>query len=429
MSNNFQSNNKSKMNSSMESKTGSTMWARGMSSESHPPTRNQMGARGGMHRETPPPTCKVCIAAGKADFNHFVKNLDGTTNCPTLLSQSCRYCKEPGHTTKYCPVLAQHKKEDDMLLRRASNATTPLAGAKTMIKPSFTSANAFSALDDSDEETQSSKKMKTKSSQQMDSRGSQPPNNGNKHSTTIKTNNFSITGSPKTKQAEAEAFPSLPKSDKPNYAAIAAKAEANERSAKIQKEKEAKEAKLREEQASLVQITGLAGQKVVQQTQQKQAQPQSQPQQKDYPIVLTPKQLADTCSKREYPTMLTTEELADFQACGDYIYDYIGFSHKLIVDCCKTKLGINITLEEVQEFLSAGKITGMLMELEHAEVIELIKHSKDLDNRLADAVETINQAFPLPAKPVSKPVAKVCTWAQEEDSEDEEAVPEDNSAW
>ena len=105
-------------------------------------------------------SCKVCIAAGKADFNHFVKNLDGTTNCPTLLSQSCRYCKEPGHTTKYCPVLAQYKKEDDMLLRRASNATIPSV-AKTMIKPSFTSANAFSALDDSDEETQSSKKMKT----------------------------------------------------------------------------------------------------------------------------------------------------------------------------------------------------------------------------------------------------------------------------
>ena len=414
MSNNFQSN-KSKMNSSMESKMGSTMWARGMSCETQSPTRNQMGSKIG--------SCKVCIAAGKADVNHFVKNLDGTTNCPTLLSQSCRYCKEPGHTTKYCPVLAQHKKEDEALLRRAS--TTP-STAKTMIKPSFTSANAFSALDDSDEETQSSKKMKTtKSSQQMDSRVT--TNNGNKHSTTIKTNNFSITGSPKAKQAEAEAFPSLPKSDKPNYAAIAAKAEANERA---QKEKDAKEAKLREEKVSLVQITGSAGQKVVQQPQQaQQEQPQAQAQQKDYPIVLTPKQLVDICSKREYPTMLTTEELADFQACGDYIYDYIGFSHKLIVDCCKTKLGINITLEEVQEFLSAGKITGMIMQLEHAEVIELIKNSKDLDNRLADAVETINQTFPLPAKPVAKPVAKVCTWAQEEDSEDEEAVPEDNSAW
>jgi hypothetical protein len=378
MSNNFQSNNKSKMNSS--SKMGS---------------------------------CKVCIAAGKADFNHFVKNLDGTTNCPTLLSQSCRYCKEPGHTTKYCPVLAQHKKEDDMLLRRASNATIPSI-TKTMIKPSFTSANAFSALD-SDEETQSSKKMTTtKSSQQIDSRVQ--TNIGNKHSTTIKTNNFSITGSSKAKQEQAEAFPSLPKSDKPNYAAIAAKAEANERA---QKEKDAKEAKLREEQASLIQITGLAGQKVTQDTTKPQV------------------------VKQEYPTMLTTEELADFTTCGDYIYDYIELSHKLMVDSCKKK-GINIPIEQVQELLSAGRITGIIMELEHAEVIELIKNPTDLNNRIAEAIEVINKdklekinieiaaakagIASAKAKPIA--VAKrsgICTWADEESDDEDE--PTDNSAW
>lgn len=370
-------------------------------------------------------SCKVCIAAGKADFNHFVKNLDGTTNCPTLLSQSCRYCKEPGHTTKYCSVLAQHKKEDDMLLRRASNATIPSI-TKTMIKPSFTSANAFSALD-SDEETQSSKKMTTtKSSQQMDSNirsqmdSRVQTNNGNKHSTTIKTNNFSITGSQKqakeAKEAEAEAFPSLPKSDKPNYAAIAAKAEANERA---QKEKDAKEAKLREEQASLIQITGLAGQKVTQDT------------------------IKPQVVKIEYPTMLTTEELADFTTCGDYIYDYIELSHKLMVDSCKKK-GINIPIEQVQELLSAGRITGIIMELEHAEVIELIKNPKDLNNRIAEAIEVINKdklekinieiaaakagIASAKAKPIA--VAKrsgICTWADEESDDEDE--PTDNSAW
>lgn len=361
MSNNFKSNNKSKMNSS--SKMGS---------------------------------CKVCIAAGKADFNHFVKNLDGTTNCPTLLSQSCRYCKEPGHTTKYCPVLAQHKKEDAKLLRQ----TAAPAVAKTMIKPSFTSANAFSALD-SDEETQSSKKMKTtKSSQQMDSNGSQPPI-GNKHSTTIKTNNFSITGSPKAKQEQAEAFPSLPKSDKPNYAAIAAKAEANERA---QKEKYAKEAKLREEQASLIQITGLAGQKVFQDTTKPQV------------------------VKQEYPTMLTTEELADFTTCGDYIYDYIQLSHKLMVDSCKKK-GINIPIEQVRELLSAGRITGIIMELEHAEVIELIKNPKDLNNRIAEAIEVINKdkLEKINIEIASAKRSGICTWADEESDDEDE--PTDNSAW
>lgn len=379
MSNNFQSNNKSNKSMNSSSKMGS---------------------------------CKVCIAAGKADFNHFVKNLDGTTNCPTLLSQSCRYCKEPGHTTKYCPVLAQHKKEDAKLLRQTAAAP---AVAKTMIKPSFTSANAFSALD-SDEESQSSKKMKTtKSSQQMDSKIQ--TNIGNKHSTTIKTNNFSITGSQKqSKQEQAEAFPSLPKSDKPNYAAIAAKAEANERA---QKEKDAKEAKLREEQASLIQITGSAGQKVTQDTTKPQV------------------------VKREYPTMLTTEELADFTTCGDYIYDYIELSHKLMVDSCKKK-EINIPIEQVRELLSAGRITGIIMELEHAEVIELIKNPKDLNNRIAEAIEVINKdklekinieiasAKAANALAKAKPIALakrsgICTWADEESDDEDE--PTDNSAW
>ena len=88
---------------------------------------SKMGARG-MPRETQLPVCKVCKDAGKADFNHFVKNLDGSTNCPTLLSQDCRYCKNPGHTAKYCPILVQNKKEDDAILRRANavNTSRPL---------------------------------------------------------------------------------------------------------------------------------------------------------------------------------------------------------------------------------------------------------------------------------------------------------------
>ena len=179
------------------------------------------------------PVCKVCKDAGKADFNHFVKNLDGSTNCPTLLSQDCRYCKNPGHTAKYCPQLAKHNKEEDAILRRANSATTTTRPQQTAQITCFASKNAFAGLesDESDEETQSSKKMKTNMGSQLGSqlgaRGSQPPN-GNKHSNIKHTNNFSISSTTATKastifvnplcqQPTATDFPSLPKSDKPNY--------------------------------------------------------------------------------------------------------------------------------------------------------------------------------------------------------------------
>ena len=53
--------------------------------------------------------CKVCYDAGcsVADYtNHFVKSQpgpDGVVVCPTLMSQKCRICHNPGHTSSYCP--------------------------------------------------------------------------------------------------------------------------------------------------------------------------------------------------------------------------------------------------------------------------------------------------------------------------------------
>jgi hypothetical protein len=53
--------------------------------------------------------CKVCYDAGcsVADYtNHFVKSQpgpDGVVVCPTLMSQKCRICHIPGHTSTYCP--------------------------------------------------------------------------------------------------------------------------------------------------------------------------------------------------------------------------------------------------------------------------------------------------------------------------------------
>ena len=48
------------------------------------------------------PSCKVCIDAGQEKTDHFVRNKDGSTNCPFLLSQKCRQCLKNGHTVKYC---------------------------------------------------------------------------------------------------------------------------------------------------------------------------------------------------------------------------------------------------------------------------------------------------------------------------------------
>ena len=328
-----------------------------------------------------PPVCKVCRDAGKAVFNHFVKNLDGSTNCPTLLSQDCRYCKNPGHTAKYCPILVQNKKEDDAILRRANavNTSRPLVTNKFT---SFASKNVFAGLDsdESDEE-----------------KGLQPPTNGNKQHTNIKTNNFSSTGSScfsssssssssNAAKANAAQFPELPKSDKPNYAAIAAKAVATEKAAKIQQqqEKDAKEAK--ERNSSMVQIMGLAGSRID--------------------------------SNKSTPTKVqqTTEVLDNYETQGNYIYDYIQSRYRPVAHL-------------------AGQIVGMIMELDEDEVKQLIQNSNELDKRIIEGIEILK---PKPVVPVKvettvKPMQSITVkikskidWTQE-DSDDEPET--DNSAW
>ena len=129
------------------------------------------GSKGYVSRNTTP-SCKVCIDAGKTNFNHYVKNLDGSTNCPTLLSQDCRYCKIKGHTAKYCPILTRHQKED-----ARQTTTTPTRPEATKPRLCFTNKNVFATLaGDSDEEEGPSTTM-DKSKQPstiMGARGSQP---------------------------------------------------------------------------------------------------------------------------------------------------------------------------------------------------------------------------------------------------------------
>ena len=62
------------------------------------------------------PFCKVCFNAGKPESeyrSHFVKSeigRNGYVVCPLIKSLKCKYCREMGHTVKYCPVLENRGK-------------------------------------------------------------------------------------------------------------------------------------------------------------------------------------------------------------------------------------------------------------------------------------------------------------------------------
>jgi len=96
------------------------------------------------------PYCKVCHDAGKPESeyrNHWVKDRNGNTICPTLLSTKCRYCSKLGHTAKFCGELAKNKKED-------AKQRKPVEKKPVEKKPvQQKQANNFDTLDyDSDEE-------------------------------------------------------------------------------------------------------------------------------------------------------------------------------------------------------------------------------------------------------------------------------------
>jgi len=66
--------------------------------------------------------CKVCNSAGKPDSvckTHNVRDEKGSVICTTLLSQSCKYCKEKGHTPKYCTKLKIKQKNQQQQQQQA----------------------------------------------------------------------------------------------------------------------------------------------------------------------------------------------------------------------------------------------------------------------------------------------------------------------
>jgi len=61
-----------------------------------------------------PPYCKVCHDAGKSDYNkHGLKDKNGKTICPYLLSLQCNNCKAFGHTQKHCDKNKQSSQTED----------------------------------------------------------------------------------------------------------------------------------------------------------------------------------------------------------------------------------------------------------------------------------------------------------------------------
>jgi hypothetical protein len=60
-------------------------------------------------QQTQTPWCKVCYDAGKPAkeyTSHYVRDAPGgTVICPTLLNQTCNYCKIAGHVPSCCPEL------------------------------------------------------------------------------------------------------------------------------------------------------------------------------------------------------------------------------------------------------------------------------------------------------------------------------------
>jgi hypothetical protein len=113
------------------------------------------------------PFCKVCCDAGKSEkeyTSHFVKDRGGDVICPTLLSQECRYCFQPGHTVKFCAVLKKREQEKEQYAKECARAERVKIAEEKKPAPAPVAnsrGGAFAALaDDSDSDEGSPRAQK-----------------------------------------------------------------------------------------------------------------------------------------------------------------------------------------------------------------------------------------------------------------------------
>ena len=133
-------------------------------------SRNQSNRRGPNNEKVKRKTfCKVCCDAGKSEkdyTSHFVKDRDGKVTCPTLLSQECRYCFQPGHTVKFCEVLKKREQEKEKYAKECARVERVREAEMLLKKKPVPVAKsggggAFAALaDDSDSDEGSPRAQK-----------------------------------------------------------------------------------------------------------------------------------------------------------------------------------------------------------------------------------------------------------------------------
>ena len=104
------------------------------------------------------PFCKVCFDAGKTEkeySSHYVRSDPGPNSkvvCPTLLSLSCGYCGNCGHTPKFCPTLSSNKKtEAKQMSKIQAMEKRELEEKNANKKKVQVQTNKFAAFDDDED--------------------------------------------------------------------------------------------------------------------------------------------------------------------------------------------------------------------------------------------------------------------------------------
>ena len=104
--------------------------------------------------------CKVCKDAGKSVTeytSHYVKDKSGKTICPTLLNQACKYCRQTGHTVKFCKTLKsneKNKRREEYFKNQYPEWQEELNSAARKLGSSFAAAFGSDSEDDSEDESE-----------------------------------------------------------------------------------------------------------------------------------------------------------------------------------------------------------------------------------------------------------------------------------